>query len=449
LLIESGEAVTPDEIEARLKLSPTRVLDPKNGLSFPRIDCSPFVSALWNETLDGPDTPLETPTSLRFRTLSSSCAAGSTLEFFLNGELLGSRTADPGTRCNCRPQPQNFAVNDSALIASLWEVGGVNEFRVVRNGSGNRFAWSRVSFIGSSLCIADLFGGECKETNICDAGYTVDPVDVTAAIGPGDGSIDKAVEVGQSESTVYEFTVNYGSTESVPVLIKDTVPAEWDVELVEDDGGRATAAPADGGGSATKIHWEPGVEGGSITVRAESRWRPSNRFAPTSCGNLFLNNGARAIELDPDTGRPLKDELGEEIPALAESDPICLAAVRDLNGDGKFAPDGSGDEDGDGLTDLEEACVFNTNPCIADTDMDGDALLDVEEAAIGTDALNPDTDGDGFDDGEEVLVLGTDPLDPLDPTPDPVPEPAARLVILAGVALLGLLQRRRKSKRRH
>jgi len=48
---------------------------------------------------------------------------------------------------------------------------------------------------------------------------------------------------------------------------------------------------------------------------------------------------------------------------------------------------------------------------------------------------------DGFDDGEEVLVLGTDPLDPLDPTPVPLPEPAAHLVVLAGGALLGLLQR--------
>jgi hypothetical protein len=74
-------------------------------------------------------------------------------------------------------------------------------------------------------------------------------------------------------------------------------------------------------------------------------------------------------------------------------------------------------------------------------DMDGDALLDVEEAAIGTDALNPDTDGDGFDDGEEVLEMGTDPLDPLDPTP--VPEPAGWLMLVAGIGMLGLLYRRR------
>ena len=76
-------------------------------------------------------------------------------------------------------------------------------------------------------------------------------------------------------------------------------------------------------------------------------------------------------------------------------------------------------------------------------DMDGDELLDVEEAAIGTDALNPDTDGDGFDDGEEVLELGTDPLDPLDPEPTPVPEPARWLMLVAGAVFLGVLYRRR------
>jgi hypothetical protein len=74
-------------------------------------------------------------------------------------------------------------------------------------------------------------------------------------------------------------------------------------------------------------------------------------------------------------------------------------------------------------------------------DMDGDRLLDLDEAAMGTDALNPDTDGDGFDDGEEVLVMGTDPLDPLDP--EPVPEPATWLMLIAGAAFLALLYRRR------
>jgi hypothetical protein len=76
-------------------------------------------------------------------------------------------------------------------------------------------------------------------------------------------------------------------------------------------------------------------------------------------------------------------------------------------------------------------------------DMDGDALLDVEEATIGTDALNPDNDGDGFTDGQEVLLMGTDPLDALDPEPDPVPEPSGWMMLVAGAAFLGLLYRRR------
>jgi hypothetical protein len=40
-------------------------------------------------------------------------------------------------------------------------------------------------------------------------------------------------------------------------------------------------------------------------------------------------------------------------------------------------------------------------------------------------------------------VLGTDPLIPLDPEPDPVPEAASWLMLVAGAAFLGVLYRRR------
>jgi hypothetical protein len=40
LLIESGEALTPDAIETRLETSQFTVTEPENGLTFPRVDCS-------------------------------------------------------------------------------------------------------------------------------------------------------------------------------------------------------------------------------------------------------------------------------------------------------------------------------------------------------------------------------------------------------------------------
>lgn len=66
------------------------------------------------------------------------------------------------------------------------------------------------------------------------------------------------------------------------------------------------------------------------------------------------------------------------------------------------------DQDGDKLTDLEEAGL-GTRPDNPDTD--GDFLTDYEEVRIyGTDPLNPDTDFDMLKDGTEVKNHGTNPL---------------------------------------
>ncbi len=65
----------------------------------------------------------------------------------------------------------------------------------------------------------------------------------------------------------------------------------------------------------------------------------------------------------------------------------------------------SGDIDGDGLSDVDEA-AYGSDPLNRDYDADG--LLDGEEVYIhGTDPLNNDSDGDGLLDGEEVNQFGT------------------------------------------
>ncbi len=67
------------------------------------------------------------------------------------------------------------------------------------------------------------------------------------------------------------------------------------------------------------------------------------------------------------------------------------------------------DSDGDGLTDIDEARVYRTDPQLLDTDLDGlNDGLEVNE--YWTLPLIADTDGDGFLDGIEVR-LGSDPTE--------------------------------------
>ncbi len=78
---------------------------------------------------------------------------------------------------------------------------------------------------------------------------------------------------------------------------------------------------------------------------------------------------------------------------------------------GTLERDGTGDADGDGLSDRNEY-RYLANPNNPDTD--GDGLLDGEEAFdLGTDPTFADSDNDGTPDGKEV-EQGTNPLDPWD-----------------------------------
>jgi len=135
--------------------------------------------------------------------------------------------------------------------------------------------------------------------------------------------------------------------------------------------------------------------------------------------------------------------------------------------------DVDGDVDGDGIPNLLDLCAdiadpaqldtdgdSLSNPC--DTDDDNDWLLDiyetntgifVDETDTGTDPLNPDTNGNGILDGEDVF-LGNNPVATSTPTaspivspmPTPTPEPGLAAQLVAGVAGLAFLGKRRLRK---
>jgi hypothetical protein len=226
-------------------------------------------------------------------------------------------------------------------------------------------------------------------------------------------AIHKAVQIKPGDPIHYDFTITYtGPTGDV--VIVDTLPAEWVATLVQ---GEDVTPPLDCGDaeefagdsvllfrggkrgknchSATQVWWD-GLSG-TLKIDAETRESPGKGhkeavFAPTSCGALYLNEGAAAYPAE--NGEPL---LYAE--PLAVSNALCVAAVADLDDEEGIVPDGTGDEDEDGFSDYDEACHWGTDPCVYTPDTDEDGVPDPNDNCVDT--HNPDqadTDEDGVGD---------------------------------------------------
>ena len=276
-----------------------------------------------------------------------------------------------------------------------------------------------------------------------------------AIIAPPEGEIDKffdppkespgqgpdEIEIGQATTTGYSYAIEYTKSDPAPARLVDTVTAEFDVI-------GATVTPADlqgnlsvfqsskgKGSSSTKVTLDlpAGPQSVRIDVLVTTRPLPNGRrFKPTSCGRVSINSDPVFVfEVDAETGKILRDVDGNKIVLAGPSGTLDIVAVEDPS---------NPDNDGDGISNVDEARLFGTDPCNSDTDLDGlsdlteltvsgtdplthdtdaDGLSDGDipaeglghefcELAAETDALSPDTDGDGLTDGVEVL-LGTDP----------------------------------------
>ncbi len=196
----------------------------------------------------------------------------------------------------------------------------------------------------------------------------------------------------------------------------------------------------------------------TVSVGPESRWvRCSCRYDfPNRSWDFYLDGvlveAGLAMRgdigsvhaLDILGGRGWFDDVffGFARPEGLSSDGDALPDEWEWRALGTLGRDGTGDLDGDGLSDAEEFAA-GTDPALADTDRDGlpdgwetahgfdpldptDALADpdgdglstLDEYTLGTDPRLRDTDGDGIPDGAET-AHGLNPLDPSDALADP------------------------------
>lgn len=226
--------------------------------------------------------------------------------------------------------------------------------------------------------------------------------------GPLDqnGDIALAVEVGQLPPPVmYDFTIDYYNPGGPDVLIQDTVPAEWDTiaDVVNAlNCSLAGANKKNNGKSATKIDCEYSGDGAVTafwnTARCHDN-KKNKKCRPTSCGALYLNDGAEVFEVD-EFGDPLLDEDGNLLPPIFTSNNLCLVAVADGDdADDGIDLTGEGDEDGDGFLDWDEACFWGNDPCDFTPDTDEDGVPDPNDNCVDTpNSDQSDVDEDGLGD---------------------------------------------------
>jgi hypothetical protein len=163
-----------------------------------------------------------------------------------------------------------------------------------------------------------------------------------------DPTLEKTLVSGPAEigialpaPTVFVFEISYSNPAGVPVRVLDTVPAEFEIVSLSASAGMAEhfkahkkAAGQARGEAANRIVWDldAGV-GGTLTVTIQTVQSPGRGHArkgalvykPTSCGELSLNDGATAFELDPETGRIVTVEVADPVTGEVSFEAVIVA----------------------------------------------------------------------------------------------------------------------------
>lgn len=162
------------------------------------------------------------------------------------------------------------------------------------------------------------------------------------------------------------------------------------------------------------------VDGDGLTDDFERSIGTNSSVADTDADGLSDGYEMLSVHTNPLVGDTDSDGMDDAAEAVAGTDAGTGPGITDMqaatgmtpgsatpgSAAGSTASSGTGDADGDGLTDSYEVAT-HTNPAVADTD--GDGLVDSLEIRVGTSPTSVDTDQDGMTDASEVH-FGTNPL---------------------------------------
>ena len=187
----------------------------------------------------------------------------------------------------------------------------------------------------SLLSIVMIFAAAAPSLTQAHAGESFEGIVAKNLDQSSDIDCFEGIEIVQTTTTTCAFIIDYLGD---PAIVEDTVPAEWKVMSIDTIFGIADCTWESAGKkvdkSATKITCAE-TSDMIILVTVETRESPGNKnpnkadkFKPTSCGDLVLNDGAVAYasagnekileEVEPEIFEPI---------VIDTSEPITLTAI--------------------------------------------------------------------------------------------------------------------------
>ena len=146
-------------------------------------------------------------------------------------------------------------------------------------------------------------------------------------------------------ATAFQFTIVYSNPSSVRVRIYDAVPAEFEVLGIAATAGTVEHFKANSKAngqarapnSATVIIWDLDAgTSGMLVVDIQTVPNPGHArrgltaYKPLTCGPLSLNDGAVALEVDPETGELVLVEVVDPVTLEVSLEPVVVASSSGL-----------------------------------------------------------------------------------------------------------------------